>query len=150
MWIRNKIFRFGLFGSITKLTHMRGNSKIEALATIICVTAWQTVKAKIGQPCFIDVSLQHPSPDRTFRRASLTHNFLCNMTNRQYNPEQEKSSHFLTVVTRYLKESWNYTMSCVVMLRVFPYASFFSPFWQLVYGWRLSVELWMHAGGRIA
>ena len=75
MWIRNEIFRYGFFGSSIKLTHIRGNNKIEALATIICATAWQTMKVKIGQHCFIDVSLQHPSPDRPFRTALLTHRF---------------------------------------------------------------------------
>ena len=94
---------------------MRRNNKIEALTTIICATAWQTVKANIGQHCFIDVSLQHPSADGPFRSALLTHRFLSNMTTCQENPEPEKSSHFLSVVTRYLRESWNYTMSCVVV-----------------------------------
>ena len=141
MWIRNEIFRFGFFGSIIKLTHMRGNHKIEALATIICVTARQTVKAKIGQPCFIDVSLQHPSADGTFRRALLTHNFLSNMTNRHNNPEQEKCSHFLTMVTRYLKESWNYTMSCVVVCwEFFPSLHFFS---------FLTISLWLASVRRV-
>ena len=39
VWSSNEIFRFGFFGSIIKLTDMRGNNKIEALATIICATA---------------------------------------------------------------------------------------------------------------
>ena len=112
--IRNEIFRFGFFGSIIKLTHMRGNHKIEALATVICVTARQTVKAKIGQPCFIDVSLQHPSADGPFRRALVPLRFLSNMTNRQNNPEPEKKYHFFTV-TQYLKGSRNYTMKYVVV-----------------------------------
>ena len=105
VWSRNEIFRFGFFGSIIKLTHMRGNNKIEALTTIIFATTWQTMKANIGQQCFIDVSLQHPSADGPFKRALLTYRFISNMTNRQNNPEPEKSSHFLSVVTRYLKEN---------------------------------------------
>ena len=39
VWSSNEIFRFGFFGSIINLTDMRGNNKIEALATIICATA---------------------------------------------------------------------------------------------------------------
>ena len=141
VWIRNEIFRFGFFGSIIKLTHMRGNNKIEALTTIICATAWQTMKANIGQHCFIDVSLQHPSADGPLRRTLLTHRFLSNMTNRKNNPEQEKSTHFLTVVTRYLKESLNYTISCNVACReLFSSLNIFS---------FLTISLWLASIRRV-
>ena len=93
VWIRNEIFRLGFFGSIIKLTHMRRHHKIQALATDICAAAWQTVKSNIGQRCFIDVSLQHPSADGPFRWALLGHRFLNNITNRKNNPEPEKSIH---------------------------------------------------------
>ena len=114
VWIRIKIFRFGFFGSIIKLTHMRRHHKIEALATVICAADQPTMKTNMGQHCFIDVSLQHPSADGPFRWALLSHSFLNNMTNRQNNPEPEKSGHVLTV-TRYLKGSRSYTTSCVVV-----------------------------------
>ena len=105
VWIRNEIFRFGFSGSIIEFTHMRRHHKIEALATVIGTAAWQTVKANIGQYCFVDVSLQHPSTDGPFRWALLSHRFLKNTTNRKNSAQPEKRGHFLTV-TQYLKEEF--------------------------------------------
>ena len=113
IWIKNEIFRFGFFGSIIQLTHAWGYHKIEALATVICATDQPTRKTDIGRHCFIDVSLQHPSADGPFRGALLSHRFLNNMKYHKSNTEPEKSGHFLTV-TQYLKDNWNYTITCVV------------------------------------
>ena len=120
VWIRNEIFRLGFFGSIIKLTHMRRHHKIQALATDICAAAWQTVKSNIGQRCFIDVSLQHPSADGPFRWALLRQRFLNNFTNRQSNPQSKKAAHFL-FVTRYLKE---FEVTWWVMLSVLKFLVF--------------------------
>ena len=132
--IRNEIFRLGFFGSIIELTHMGGHHKIEALTTIIFAAAWQAVKANVGQYCFVNVPMQHPSADGPFRWALLSHRFLSNKTSCRSNPEPEEGAHFSTV-TRYLKGSRNYIMSYVVVccdfsLRLF----FFSSFQALVYG----------------
>ena len=139
----NEIFRCGFFGSITELTHMRRHHKIEALATDICAAAWQAVKSNIGQRCFIDVLLQHPSADRPFRTALLSHRFLNNMRYHKNNTEPEKSGHFLTV-TQYLKESWNYTMTCAVKVCLL----YFFPF-LAIGSWLASIHRVGNAHGRL-
>ena len=129
VWIRNEIFRFGFSSSIIEFTHMRRHHKIEALATVICTAAWQTVKANIGLYCFVDVSLQHPSTDGPLRWALLSRRFLNNMTNRKNSPEPEKSGHFLTVM-RYLKEDFELIQRVLVYVKVSFLRFLFSAFEQ--------------------
>ena len=88
VWITKETFRLNFFGSIIKLTHIR-HHKIEALEMVLCTEDQPTMKANIGQHCFIDVSLQHSYADRPFRWAWLSHRFLNDSTHRENNPEPE-------------------------------------------------------------
>ena len=120
VWVTKETFRLNFFGSIIKLTHIR-HHKIEALEMVLCTADQPTMKANIGQHCFIHVSLQHSSADGPFRWAWLSHRFLNNSTHRENNPEPELNHGHFLIVRHYLRSIQNYIWNelCCGMLRFF-------------------------------